>query len=149
MSTVRKELEKPAVEGQIRLQLSAEMEARIHMLVEQTVEAKLEDLVRKYMKEVLEEAPKRFDVETLREKMKTEELSPQELEFLQKEILKSLSDQLRKLGEEKYVAISLDGEIISLADDNLALLTKIDRIDYPAKKIFLHKTGSKAYAGWT
>ena len=68
---------------------------------------------------------------------------------IQKDVLKSLNEQLTQHFTDKYVAISYDGKVIAAADTDIELLKKIQKSGYVADEIFLHKVGSAAFAGWT
>ena len=67
---------------------------------------------------------------------------------LRKSICNQLSDLLNSTYSGKYVAITYDGKILSSADTDIELLQNLENIDYPADQIFLHKVGSKTFAGW-
>lgn len=68
--------------------------------------------------------------------------------FQQYFIIDLLREELAKLGEGKYVGISIEGKILASADDDLQLLQELDTIKYPASEIFLHRVGARPFAGW-
>ncbi len=67
---------------------------------------------------------------------------------LQDMICKKLRELLEREYKGKYVAITYDGRIVAFADTDIQLLQELEKIDYPADQIFLHKVGSRAITGW-
>jgi len=87
-----------------------------------------------------------FDIDLIELKMKKNlDLTQAERIVLEKHIFKVLQDELKEIASGKYAALSLEGEILAIADSRMELLEMIDKIDYPASKIFLHRAGKKPF----
>jgi len=67
---------------------------------------------------------------------------------LQDTICEKLSELLETEYKGKYVALTYDGRIVASSDTDIQLLQELEKIDYPADQIFLHKVGSRAITGW-
>ena len=61
-------------------------------------------------------------------------------------------DTLRKFLERDYknffVAITYDGKILASDNDNVGLLEKLNKVNYPRSQIFIRKVGADAVVGW-
>ncbi len=67
---------------------------------------------------------------------------------LQDKIYKSLYDVLERDYKDIFVAITYDGKILASDENNVGLLNKLKKLNYPSSQIFIRKVGKKAVAGW-
>jgi len=67
---------------------------------------------------------------------------------LQDQIYKSLYEILERDYKDAFVAITYDGKILASHENNIGLLNKLKKLNYPSSQIFIRKVGRKAVAGW-
>lgn len=67
---------------------------------------------------------------------------------LQDKIYNNLKDVLERDYKNLFVAITYDGKILASDYNNVGLLGKLFKVNYPKGQIFIRKVGSEAVAGW-
>lgn len=129
--------------------------------VQEELEDRLYEICDRVKKEVLQQlkserpdvfgrkpSPREYSLDDVKKKLKRgARLDPGERDFLQRAIISSLHSRFAELGEGKYVAVSLEGGILASSDSRLDLLRKVDEIQYPPDRVFLHRIGEKPFIG--